>query len=231
MHRFADRTAQPPMSPADQPYFKALGQRIARARSAADLTQVQLAEALGISQPQLAFYELGKRRVPVSMLPGLARVLSMPIEALIGDTDGRDPTTPVTQRRTRRGPVSKLEQQLDAIARLPKARQRFVSQMLDTVLAQHAGEPRRQIGEDHCDHLRGQPSAAPLAKPFSSSLNRHWRRARPHRFPPSKPYGFGRRGWAARADRQARRFEAGCTRRAVMQWRTGEAGCSTPRRA
>jgi hypothetical protein len=41
------------------------------------------------------------------------------------------------QRRTRRGPVSRLEQQLDAIARLPKARQKFVSDMLDTVLAQH----------------------------------------------------------------------------------------------
>ena len=93
------------MSPADQPYFKALGQRIARARSAADLTQVQLAEALGISQPQLAFYELGKRRVPVSMLPGLARVLSMPIEALIGDTDERDPPAR-HPGRTRRGPIS-----------------------------------------------------------------------------------------------------------------------------
>lgn len=49
--------------------------------------QVQLAEALGISQPQLAFYEVGKRRVPVSLLPGLARALDVSIEALIADDD------------------------------------------------------------------------------------------------------------------------------------------------
>jgi transcriptional regulator with XRE-family HTH domain len=117
------------MSPDEPPYFQALGQRIAKARSSADLTQVQLAEALGISQPQLAFYEVGKRRVPVSLLPGLARALDVSIEALIADA---------TPRRTRRGPVSRLEQQFDAIARLPKAEQKFVSKMLDSVLAQYA---------------------------------------------------------------------------------------------
>lgn len=137
MHRFAIRTTQPAMSPDEQPYFQALGQRIAKARAAADLTQVQLAEALGLSQPQLAFYELGKRRVPVSMLPGLAKVLGISIEALIADDDAAR-IAATTPRRTRRGPVSRLEQQLDAIAKLPKARQKFVSDMLDTVLAQHA---------------------------------------------------------------------------------------------
>jgi hypothetical protein len=41
-----------------------------------------------------------------------------------------------TRRHSRRGPTSKLQQQIDAISQLPKARQRFVSEMLDTVLAQ-----------------------------------------------------------------------------------------------
>jgi transcriptional regulator with XRE-family HTH domain len=137
MHRFATRTTQPAMSPDEQPYFKALGQRIAKARAAADLTQVQLAEALGLSQPQLAFYELGKRRVPVSMLPGLAKVLGTSIEALIAD-DNAAQVCATTPRRTRHGPVSRLEQQLDAITRLPRAEQKFVSKMLDNVLAQYA---------------------------------------------------------------------------------------------
>jgi transposase/transcriptional regulator with XRE-family HTH domain len=108
------------------------------ALTAADLTQVQLAAALGISQPQLAFYELGKRRVPVSMLPGLAKVLGISIEALIAD-DGSASVTATVPRRTRHGPVSKLEQQLDAIAKLPKARQKFVSEMLDNVLGPNMG--------------------------------------------------------------------------------------------
>lgn len=36
----------------------------------------------------------------------------------------------------KRGPASKLQQQVEAIAMLPKAKQRFVVEMLDTVLAQ-----------------------------------------------------------------------------------------------
>lgn len=140
MHRFATRTTPPAMSPDEQPYFQALGQRIAKARTAADLTQVQLAEALGISQPQLAFYEVGKRRVPVSLLPGLAKALDISIEALIADDDAAN-LAATTPRRTRRGPVSRLEQQLDAIAKLPKARQKFVSEMLDNVLGANLGTP------------------------------------------------------------------------------------------
>ena len=119
------------MTPDEPTFFQALGARVARARKDADLTQVQLAERLGIPQPQLASYEVGRRRVPVSLLPRLARTLAMPVEALIAD-DGPPAPPP------RRGPVSRLQQQVDAIAQLPKAKQKFVVEMLDTVLAQHA---------------------------------------------------------------------------------------------
>lgn len=139
MHRFATRIAKPAMSPHEQPYFQALGQRIAKARTAADLTQVQLADALSISQPQLAFYEVGKRRVPVSLLPGLARALGVSIETLVGD-DGEAGAPAVSARRTKRGPPSKIERQLDAVAKLPKAQQKVVSTVLDAVLAQHHGQ-------------------------------------------------------------------------------------------
>lgn len=132
-HSATARTAVP-MTPDERSYFQRLGARVADARRRADLTQVQLANALGISQPQLAFYEVGRRRVPVSMLPALARVLATPIEALIGD-DGAQGAAPATPRRTRRGPVSRLEQQLDAIARLPKAKQKIVATFLDAMLA------------------------------------------------------------------------------------------------
>jgi transcriptional regulator with XRE-family HTH domain len=118
------------MTPDERTFFQALGARVAQARKDADLTQVQLAERLGIPQPQLASYEVGRRRVPVSLLPRLARALAMPIETLIAD-DGPPPPP------ARRGPVSRLQQQVDAIAQLPKAKQKFVVEMLDTVLAQH----------------------------------------------------------------------------------------------
>jgi len=123
-----------PMSPDERAYFQTVGARIAQARKDADLTQVQLAERLSIPQPQLASYEVGRRRMPVSMLPRLARVLDVPIEALISEEGAPAPG----HGRTRRGPASRLEQQLDAISQLPRAKQRFVVQMLDTVLAQQS---------------------------------------------------------------------------------------------
>ncbi|MBU9163595.1 hypothetical protein [Burkholderia multivorans] len=42
----------------------------------------------------------------------------------------------VPRRGSKRGPMSRLQQQIIAIEQLPKAKQQFVSQMLDTVLAQ-----------------------------------------------------------------------------------------------
>lgn len=136
MHRFATRIAKPAMSPHEQPYFQALGQRIARARTAADLTQVQLADALSISQPQLAFYEVGKRRVPVSLLPGLARALGVSIETLVGD-DCEAGASAVSPRRTKRGPPSRIERQLDAVAQLPKGEQKIVTELLDAMLSRY----------------------------------------------------------------------------------------------
>ena len=43
---------------------------------------------------------------------------------------------PPERRPGKRGPASRLQQQVDAISQLPKAKQRFVVEMLDTVLAQ-----------------------------------------------------------------------------------------------
>jgi hypothetical protein len=75
----------------------------------------------------LAHYEGGRLRLPVSLLPELTRTLGLSADELLGQS---------TTRHSKRGPTSKLQQQIDAISQLPKARQRFVSEMLDTVLAQ-----------------------------------------------------------------------------------------------
>jgi hypothetical protein len=57
----------------------------------------------------------------------LTRTLGLSSDELLGQNVTPD---------GKRGPSSKLQQQIEAISRLPKARQRFVSEMLDTVLAQ-----------------------------------------------------------------------------------------------
>jgi hypothetical protein len=70
------------------------------------------------------------------MLPRLAKRLTISLEALVGED--ASPATPIPQRRSKRGPPSRLEQQFNAIAQLPKAEQRFVSKMLDNALAGQA---------------------------------------------------------------------------------------------
>lgn len=111
----------------DQTFYQQLGRQIAQRRKALGLTQTDLAEELGIAQQTMAHYEGGTARIAVAMLPTVSRVLGLSVEELIGEG-----------RRTsgKRGPAPKLQQQLEQLTRLPKAKQRFVSEMLDSVLAQ-----------------------------------------------------------------------------------------------
>ena len=123
----------PPMAQAmsqdEKTYFKALGERVAQRRQELGLTQVRIAEALGVAQQTYASYEVGRRRIPVSLLPVLADALSMETDILLGATTAKRATL-------KRGPVPVFQQHIERISQLPKAKQRFVIQMLETVLAQ-----------------------------------------------------------------------------------------------
>ncbi len=61
-------------------------------------------------------------------LPTLAEHLGVSVEDLIG--------TPAAKRSTgKRGPAPKIQQQLQQIEALPKAKQRAIAQVLDSMLA------------------------------------------------------------------------------------------------
>lgn len=64
-----------------------------------------------------------RRRIQVSALPLVARALSISLEELLGEAK--------PAARSKRGPAPEWEQQIEAISKLPRARQRFVSEMLD----------------------------------------------------------------------------------------------------
>lgn len=125
------RTRPTPMAVSDdeRAFYVALGQRIATLRKAQGLTQVQLAEHLGVAQQTLAHYEAGRLRLLAGALPTLAERLSVGVEELIGYAPKRG--------AARRGPAPKLQQQLQQVQSLPKAKQRMVTQLIDTVLQQH----------------------------------------------------------------------------------------------
>lgn len=115
------------MTEDDKLFFEQLGQRIARLRKEQSITQVQLAEKLAISQQHMASFEKGIRKVPVSMLPAISQILNIPLEDLFGISDSK---------AIKRGPTPKLQRQVELISQLPKTKQRFVMDMLDTVIQQ-----------------------------------------------------------------------------------------------
>lgn len=113
------------MTDEEKDYFKLLGGRVAQLRKVQNLTQVQLAEALGISQQVVASYEVGRRRIPVSMLPQLAKALAVGVDELLGE-----------KTRAKRGPAPALARHMERISELPKPRQKLVIQVLESMLAQ-----------------------------------------------------------------------------------------------
>lgn len=113
------------LSPEEQSFFIALGARITALRKAHRITQVQLAQTLGVSQQTITAYETGRRRIQVSVLPVIAQALRVSVEELI---DGQ----PKTRKR---GPTGKIQQQLEQVQQLPRAKQKLLSDVLESLLA------------------------------------------------------------------------------------------------
>jgi transcriptional regulator with XRE-family HTH domain len=117
-----------PIGKDEKAFFVQLGARIAALRKEQSITQVQMAELLKVSQQTITAYEVGRRRMPVSSLPLIARFLGVSIEELIGE--------PPSATAKKRGPTPKIQQQVERIQRLPRAQQKLVMQMIDGILGQ-----------------------------------------------------------------------------------------------
>ena len=116
-----------PMTRDEKAFFRNLGNRVALLRKDQGLTQTELGDRLGLTQQQLAHYEVARRRFPASLLPGLARELAVSLDDLVGED----------KKPGKRGPAPKVQQQLERIAQLPRPRQRIVLEILDSVLQQN----------------------------------------------------------------------------------------------
>lgn len=114
------------MTQNDKAFFKTLGKRIAALRKELGITQAQLAQTLKISQQLIAAYETGSRKIPASMLPGLAKLFAISLEQLVGIDD----------RPAKRGPASTLQRQIEQISLMPRTKQKFITEMLDALIKQ-----------------------------------------------------------------------------------------------
>ena len=106
------------------------GARLAALRKQAGLSQAALAEAIGIPQRTISFYEREGGYVPSTLVPQLAKALGVSLEDLLGIGDGA--------QRAKRGPKSQLERQLEAIATLPRNQQQKILAVVEAMIAHHA---------------------------------------------------------------------------------------------
>ena len=113
---------RPPTRPA--PPF---GQRLAAARARRGLSQQQLADRLGMSRDMIAYYECRAKNPTLEFLERAAEALRISVEELTGRAAARPTRKPP-------GPPSKLARQLDEVRKLPRAKQKFLSELLDSLL-------------------------------------------------------------------------------------------------
>ncbi len=117
------------MNEGDTAFFKDLGKRISALRKDCGLTQTELGEQLGVSQPVIASYEAGRRRVPSSSLPSLTSILGVSIEELLG----------MPLPKSKRGPAGKVQRVFEAVNRLPRHQQKHILGTVEMMIAgQHA---------------------------------------------------------------------------------------------
>ena len=113
------------MTENETEFFKTFGLRVAELRKARGLTQTELGELIGVNQTAVGSYEIGRRRIPLSQVSPLAKALGVSVSELI---------EPESSSNGKPGPTPKLQRQIDRVSELPKSKQKFVSEMLETVL-------------------------------------------------------------------------------------------------
>ncbi len=116
------------ISPDERAFFVELGARIAELRKAQRITQIQMAETLGVSQQTVNSFEVARRRVPASALITLAKLFDISVDELLGEKNNK--------AINKRGPTSKLQRQVDRVSLLPRSKQKFVIEMIEAVIQQ-----------------------------------------------------------------------------------------------
>jgi len=108
------------------------GAHLLALRQAANLSQAELAELIGETQRNIAYWEQSDKPPRSDLLPRLAEVLGVRVEQLLM------PDAPAPRRRG--GPVGKVRQLFDEVARLPRRQQNKVVEFLSAIVSQYRQE-------------------------------------------------------------------------------------------
>jgi transcriptional regulator with XRE-family HTH domain len=105
---------------------RAIGERLARLRKERGITQIEMAEQLGVSQGNVSDYERGELRLHGELLVKLARILKVSADAILG----LEETPPARAPRDRR-----LLRRLQDVDRLSKRDREALLRTLDAFLS------------------------------------------------------------------------------------------------
>jgi transcriptional regulator with XRE-family HTH domain len=106
-----------------------LGLRLTELRQAAGLTQIQLAEKLGVHPSNIGFWELSGTPPRGEVLPKMANALGVSVDALLGVTP------PKPKRQAAKG---RLQHVFEAASKLPRRQQEKVAEFVGAFVKQHA---------------------------------------------------------------------------------------------
>ena len=104
------------------------GERLCALREAAGLTQQQVAEQLGITQPCYAWWERKEVALKPEQLTKLAKVLGVRIEELMEE--------PQTNHR-RGGPVGRARRVFETVSQMPRHQQQKIIEVVEALVAQN----------------------------------------------------------------------------------------------
>ena len=124
---------RPPTKP--QPEF---GQRLAALRRERNLSQSQLAEHLDTTREVVSYYERRATNPTAEFLEKISALFGVSAGELLGEEPPK--------ARRKPGRASQLEERFEAVRSLPKGRQRFVIDFIDTVL-RDSGVSQAQAGD------------------------------------------------------------------------------------
>lgn len=105
--------------------------------------QTELAQELGVSQRMISYYEGHTEYPPVALLPGLAELLGVTADELLG----------MAPLKKSRQPDSRLLRRMQQIEKLDAAKKRQVLQMIDTVIENE--QLKRQTADGGMAHANG----------------------------------------------------------------------------
>lgn len=104
--------------------LEGFGERLSKLRKARGLTQIQLADALGVTQRVITYYENESAQPPGALLVDLAKALRVSTDEILGLKPMKEKTSAKTARLLKR---------LQRVERLPPADQRAVLKLVDAL--------------------------------------------------------------------------------------------------